>query len=294
MIILDTGYCFEFTTASGAMGYDGRGWPHEQPLRWLGLLDTSLFTHEMKSITLPPRKGNFRIWKPWDCIRPLWRHGDIIGFVNAYGLSNPGFDWWMNNVGTKVDSEKVPLIGSFFGEPNELEFMARNSNNVDFVAITYNGSCPNSGDDVLSNTKKNIKSCEVMATNSRHPLIYKASIAHNVEEIIPEIEGMIAAIEINSVPWNRIFPNQKSPLAKYGGGGVSGKIAQQLTWALAEKIANLTDVPVIVPSIWDYEDIETMRNKGFKAFSFGSVFMRHPCRPTQFVKDDLQRVLPIC
>jgi len=106
MITLSNGYKFEFMTAS-AMGYNGEGWPHEQPLRLLGLLDVHLFTHEMKSITWLKREGNFRWWKPGDCIKLIWENGKIVGVANAYGLSNPGFGWWVKNIGPKIDQSKI-------------------------------------------------------------------------------------------------------------------------------------------------------------------------------------------
>jgi dihydroorotate dehydrogenase len=294
MIRLSNGHQFEYITASGAMGYDGKGWPHEQPLRWLGTLDTSLFTHVMKSVTLEPRVGNFKIWKPWDCVKLIWRGGKIVGVANAFGLTNPGFKWWLEKVGKKIDSSKNPVIASIFGEPHDLAEMAIALNDIDVVGLTYNASCPNAKDDTLSNTNKVIRSCEIIATESRHPLLFKASVAHDIKVIIPEIEDMIEALKINSVPWNMVFPNTISPLVKFGGGGVSGKIAQPITWAFASELQEMTKVPVIVPSIWDYENLAVMRAKGFKAFSFGSVFIPYPWRPTQFLEEEMKKGYPNC
>ena len=84
-----------------------------------------------------------------------------------------------------------------------------------------------------------------------------------------------------------VFPDWKSPLAKFGGGGVSGKIVQRHTWQFAEVLQSITDVPVIAPSVWDFEDIQKLRAIGFPAFSFGSVFLPFPWRPTRFVKRDM-------
>lgn len=288
MITLSNGHSLRYMTASGAMGYDGRGWPNEQALRWFGLLDISLFTHVMKTVTLPPRKGNFRWYKPWDTVRFLGHDFHDIGIVNAYGLTNPGFNWWIKNVGPRVNPSKVPLIASIFGEPDELIEMALALNDFDLVALELNASCPNTKDDTLVNSEKVIKSCVVTAESSRHPVLLKLSVVHDIEKIVPAVEDLVEAFDINSVPWRVIFPNRKSPLAKYGGGGVSGKIAQPFTWLFAERLKASTNVPVIAPSMWDYEDIGTMREKGFKAFSFGSVFLPYPWRPTLCVRRDLK------
>lgn len=291
MIKFTNNYSFEYMTASGAMGYDGRGWTHEQPLRWLGLLDVSLFPHVMKTITSPPREGNFRWWKPWDCIRFIWEDGKIVGVANAFGLTNPGINWWIKTVGPKLDSSKIPLVGSIFGEPRELAKMAGILNDFDLVGLEVNASCPNTDDDTLSNSDRVIQSCAVVAESSRHPVVLKVSVVHDIEKIMPAVRGMVEAVSVNSVPWHIAFRNRQSPLAKYGGGGVSGKIAQPFTWAFAERLKSITDIPVIAPSVWDYEDIGTLRAKGFGAFSFGSVFLPHPCRPTSYVRKNKREIL---
>ncbi|MFA6526508.1 MAG: hypothetical protein WCT26_03820 [Candidatus Buchananbacteria bacterium] len=95
------------------------------------------------------------------------------------------------------------------------------------------------------------------------------------------------SIDINSVPWTIVFPHRKSPLEKFGGGGVSGRVAQPFTWALAQKLARLTAIPVIWPSMWDYSDLHVARCLGAQAVSFGSVFIRYPWRPTQFVRREI-------
>ncbi|MFH1968211.1 MAG: hypothetical protein ABIJ84_02395 [bacterium] len=281
MIRLSNGFEFEYVTASGALAYDGNGWPWEWPLRWLGFIDPSLFLNVMKTVTLPPRKGNLRWFKPWDCVQ-LVRGGT----VNAIGLTNPGHNWWAEKIGPKVDSSKIPLVGSIFGEPAAVAIMSMIMNDFDLVALELNASCPNTDDDTLSNSKKVIKSCENVRTTSRHPIWLKLSVAHDAETIVRATQDMVEAFDINSVPWNIAFPNKKSPLEKYGGGGVSGKIAQRFTWPFAEKLQSMTDVPVIAPSVWDFKDISTLRAKGFKAFSFGSVFLRYPWRPTLYAKKD--------
>ncbi len=274
----------EFVTSAGAMGYDGRGHLWEKPFIFVRLIDTSLFAHTMKTITLKPRKGNFKWWNPLDCVKPYWQDGKIVGAVNAVGLSNPGFDWWMKKIGGTVNRNKLKLIGSLFGEPCELKIMAPQLNNCDLVAIEIDASCPSTQCDILTNSGRVIRSCETVKARTKHPVILKLSTVHDLEKIIPEVDEMVSAYAINSVPWETIFPSLKSPFAKYGGGGVSGKIAQSHTWIFAKKIKSLAKKPVIVPGIWDYADVPIMHEEGFEAFSFGSVHLWHPCRPTSIVK----------
>jgi dihydroorotate dehydrogenase len=279
-------------TASGATAYGGGYWPWEWPLIRLGLIDPSLFAHIEKSFTLNKRTGNYRPWKPWDCIRPIFEGFKIVGFVNSFGLTNPGFDWWIKKIGPRVDSSKQKLVGSIFGELNELRIMTPQLNNYDFCALEVNVSCPNDKSDILSNKDRVIRSYETVKARTRHDVIAKLSVSHedSLAEIINEIDAMVAAYDINSVFWDTIFPGRKSPLAKYGGGGVSGKIAQKYTWPFAQKIRSLTEKPILVP-VWEYGDLAKLRALG-KNFipSWGSIHICGPWIPTSCVRRDKERI----
>jgi len=282
MITLSNGFQLEHMTASGALGYDGKGWPWEWPLRLAGLIDPSLFANVMKTVTLRPKKGNLRWLHPCTCVRPMQG-----GAVNAVGLTNPGIDWWTEKVGPKVDSKKVPLVGSIYCEQVAgLTLMARIMNDFGLVALELNASCPNTNGDLLSNTDLVVRSAEAVRTVSRHPLLVKLSVVHDAKTIVPRLKGIAEALAINSVPWRIVFPGCKSPFAKKGGGGVSGRIAQPFTWPFALELQSMTDIPVIAPSIWDFGDIAKLRAEGFKAFSFGSVFLCHPWFPTHCARKD--------
>ena len=285
MIRLSNGHEFSYMAASGALGSDGKGYPHEWPLRWIGLIDPSLFTVVAKTVTYNPRKGNLRWHKPWGCVRLLHQ-----GVVNSVGLTNKGIKWWCEEKGILADRKKIPLVGSILSDNiYELVEMATMMNDFDLVALEINASCPNTEGDLLQNTEKVIRGCLAVKEVSRFPLILKVSVVHDVRLIFAGMdEEDIEAISINSVPWAVIFPDKKSPLARLGGGGVSGKVAQSYTWGLVKDLVYLTSIPVIGPSVWDYKDMQELRDIGAKAISFGSVFLRYPWRPTQFVRKDMK------
>jgi dihydroorotate dehydrogenase (NAD+) catalytic subunit len=241
----------------------------------------------MKTITLRPREGNYRWWKPWQTIRPIWENWKIVGSVNAFGLSNPGIDWWAREIGPKVDSSKIKLVGSIFGPPEDVAEMADIMNDFDLVAVELNISCPNDKGDVLSNTAMAMKSCEAVKKVCRHPMIVKLSVAHDFEEIVKALDGIAEALSINSVPWNIIFPGRRSPMARFGGGGVSGPVARPFTWAFLKELKAITSIPVIGPSAWYYEDFPGLRALGARAISFSSIFLFHPCWPTAYVRRDM-------
>lgn len=281
MIRLSNGHTFEYMAASDSLGFNGEGWSWEQPLKWIGLLNPRLFTVVAKTITLQPTEGNLQWYNPFHCIRPIHN-----GIANAIGLSNPGIDWWCEKIKPTINSHKIPLVVSISGKPEELGKMANILNDFDLVGLEFNSSCPNTR---IPNAKEIITGCEMIKNHSRLPLILKISAGQKIEKIAKKVLGLIDAFAINSVPWKIAFPNRHSPFAKFGGGAISGKAAQPVNWKLVIKLASITSIPIIVPDIWNFSDIEKVKNLGAQAVSFGSVFLRYPWRPTLFVKRDKQQ-----
>jgi len=282
MIKFSNGYKFEHMAASGALGFDGKGWFWEKPLEKLKLLEPSLFTVVIKTLTRFPRKGNLKWSLPFKsvCLVPG-------GVINAVGLTNLGIEWWCQEVGPKIEQSKISLVGSIFSmNIEDLVQMAIMLNEFDLKALEINVSCPNSKDGMLE-TEKIVGACQRIREKSRLPLILKLSVSMvNNLEIIPSLEGLVEAISINSVPWGMIFPRKQSPLAHLGGGGISGKIAQPVTWDFLKRLKEKTSIPIIGPSVWNFEDIEKLRKLGAEAISFGSIFLLYPWRPTLFVRKD--------
>jgi len=292
MIKLSNGQNLDYVTASGAMAFDGNGWPWEKlfGLFFPRLFNPRLYANVIKTLTLKPRKGNLHIYNPFGCIKPIWKNHKLTGIVNAVGLTNPGIDWWINKIGPKVDSKKNRLIGSIFGTPDEILQMAGMLNPFDLVALEINVSCPNTGENLGENTAKAVESCRLAKGACRFPIIIKLSVANDALRIAQQLSGIVEAISINSVPWKTVFPDRKSPLEHLGSGGVSGKIAQAFEWELIDRLNGVTDIPIIGSGVWDFADIQTLRDNYFvNAISFGSVFIPYPWRPALFVAQDKKR-----
>lgn len=291
MITLSNGHSFEYMVASGALAYDGKGWPWEYPLRWLGFIDPSLFTIVIKTLTLKPRKGNLRWHNPLGCIRPIWENGKITGTVNSVGLTNPGIEWWCREIGPKLPKLKtqgIKLVASIFGNSEELVQMAEMLNPFELVGLEYNASCPNTEHDVFSNSQEVVQNCKLIVSVTRFPVLLKLSVSHKAEEIIKQVSEYAEAISINSVPWRVVFPAKKSPLEHLGQGGVSGKIAQPFMWEMIDRLNGVSNIPIIGPGVWEFDDIRKLREEFcVKAISFGSLFLPFPWRPTAFVKKDM-------
>ena len=285
MITLSNGHAFKYMVASGALAFDGKGWPWERPLVWLGLIKPELFTVVIKSLTRNPRPGNLRWWKPWTCVRLI-----PGGSVNKVGLTNPGVEWWCRKVGPKIDFQKFSTAGSIFGDKKELVEMVVMLNYFDLVALEVNVSCPNTGH-AIEQAEMVINSVQAVKRASRHPIIVKVSADQDYLAIARGLVGVAEALSLNSVPWKTVFTNgEQTPLRKLekqvggGGGGVSGKPAQKHNWAAVEALAKQRSIPVIGPSVMEFEDMEELRRIGAKAISFGAIHLRTPWKPTTIVE----------
>lgn len=285
MITLSNKHSFEFMAASGALAFDGRGWLWEQPLRWAGLLKPELFTIVTKSLTLNPRRGNLRWWNPLRCVR-LIRGGT----VNAVGLTNPGVEEWVGDIYPRVAEATAKqgwsFVASIAGEDLQeyMEMAIRLKDCLGLKALEINASCPNSPSALAQNSQVVIDTAKALKYVAPWPLILKLSYTHDYVKIAKALEGVVEAISINSVPWPVTFPKKKSPLAKFGGGGVSGQAAQTFTWKIVRDLVRETSTPVIGAGVWEYGDIAKLFSMGAKAIAFGSIFLRYPWKPTRFVQ----------
>jgi len=287
MIILSNGHVLQYVVASGALAFDGQGWPWERPLVFAGLIKPELFTVFIKSLTLHPRPGNLRWWKPWTCVKLI-----PGGSVNKVSLTNPGIDWWCREVGPTIDFKRFAVGGSIFGTTEELVAMAEILNAFDLVALEVNVSCPNTGHS-LSETSMVVSSVKAVKRVSRHPVIVKLSVAQPYLDIARELRGIAEAISLNSVPWEIAFPKQRSPLWRLdrrvggGGGGVSGQPAQKFNWTALRLLVDADCLPVIAPGVMAYEDLKIVRGLGATAFSFGAIHLRTPWKPTAIVEKEM-------
>ena len=281
MIELSNGYQFEYMIASGAVRF-GEGWLVDRILTKVGLLDLSIFDVAVtKTVTRYPRQGRYVWYKPWNSIRFI-----EDGIANSVKLTNPGIEWWCRKIGPKIDDLEIPPVVSIFSDSdnvNEIKEMATMLDQFDLVGIELNESCPSADGCHLRNAKKVIADCQTLFENSRHPIILKLSAIHSIEKIIPNLEGIIEAIAINSVSWSIAFPNCETPFPHLEECGVSGKAAQPINWQFVGRIVEITNIPVIGPSVWEFSDIKKLEKLGAKAFSFGSIFF-HPLRLRKILK----------
>ncbi len=307
MIRLSNKHCFEYMVASGALGFDGLGWWWERPFVAMGLMKPELFTVVLKSLTLEPTKGNLRWsqpwtwlpWSPWSCVRFI-----PGGAVNKVGLTNPGIGYWAKWIGPHLNYEKYALVGSIFGNITELFEMAQIMDRFNFKALEVNVSCPNTGH-ALEEANEIIDSVKLVDAVSRHPIIVKVSATQDYLTIARGLRDTAEAVSFNTVPWNKISDErsplwrlekklkERNPKENLNGGGVSGAPARQRNWVAVKALADTGYLPVIAPSVMEYDDIAYLRRIGAKAESFGTIHMRKPWLATQIVERDMSAPIPI-
>ncbi|MFA5358238.1 MAG: hypothetical protein WC310_00240 [Patescibacteria group bacterium] len=284
-ITLSNDHELKFIVASGALGFDGRGWSWEAPLHWVNLLQPNLFTVVLKTITQNPRAGNGQGVGLVKTVRVL-RHGT----VNAVGMRNPGINGWLAKHAPKIPSD-LPVVISIFGSNQELENMATvikqemadgKLSSKKIVGIEINISCPNVQECGLPTDL--VATCRKVKELTCLPLLIKLGYDPQKNYLLTatSLSGIAEAVQINSVPWRYAFPSRTSPLDHFGGGGVSGKIVQHLTWQMASELSQI--MPTVWPSIWSYQDIAKAEKQGAKAVTFGSIFLLRPWAPTLYVR----------
>jgi dihydroorotate dehydrogenase (NAD+) catalytic subunit len=276
---------------STALGPSGRGiFPYtllpgyRRLLRAVRETETSIFA---KSATRFKRKGNFIAWNPltWEYIHRL----PDGGMLNAYGLTNPGVNSCAEGIKVSV-AQGFKVIPNFFPEfakGTELAIMDtvealeiyRQILGPDFRALELNYSCPNSDEGIRENVAQGLKCTQVV--RGKYPdlfLIAKISICHPYE-FAQELEklGVNALHAINTIPFEIIYPLERSPLWRVGGGGVSGGPALAAALSYNTKLRKRVGLPLIMGcGVKNRKDVQRYLDVGADAVSFCTLALRNP------------------
>jgi dihydroorotate dehydrogenase (NAD+) catalytic subunit len=247
-----------------------------------------------KSATRLARKGNFIPWNPltWGYIRRL----PDGGMLNAYGLTNPGVEVCAGKIKAAADQgfQVIPNLYPEFAKGTELA-IKDTLEAIDiyqeilvphFWALELNFSCPNAEEAIRENVAQSLKCAQALRQKFPHLfLITKISICHPYE-FAEELEklGVNALHAVNTIPFDIIYPQKRSPLWRVGGGGVSGGPAWAVALDYNTGLRKLVSLPLIMGcGVRNRQDVQMYLDAGADAVSLCTLALRNPEEAAEIV-----------
>jgi dihydroorotate dehydrogenase (NAD+) catalytic subunit len=155
-----------------------------------------------------------------------------------------------------------------------------------FRALELNYSCPNSEEAIAQNVVQALQCTrKVRSLYPRLYLIAKLSICHPYE-FARELEriGVNALHAVNTIPYNIVFPLQRSPLREVGGGGVSGGPAFPLALKYNQELRQKVGLFLIMGcGVTSPDDVRRCFGLGADAVSLCTLALRKPQEATRIV-----------
>jgi len=293
--------------ASGVQGFFGEGyWFHEVPFI---KSDFTGMTFVSKTATLFVRKGNMplnnqhspKMFFP-SCVKVYFWDANML---NAVGLSNPGLSTlitggrWQKQIKPFLISI-MSLADTKIGRLAELQQMItiigehKNQFSGQF-GLQINLSCPNTGHNPSEFIEESDKVLKI-ASSLGLPMMPKYSIASAKIPAIMELNDnphCDAICVSNTIPfgwkgigWKKIWGSKKSPLAKLGGGGLSGRALRPL---VCDWIQRLRDAGFTKPingggGILSTQDADCYHAAGASSVFLGSVAILRPWRVQNIIR----------
>ncbi|MBI4121277.1 MAG: hypothetical protein HY457_03410 [Parcubacteria group bacterium] len=300
--------------ASGVQGLFGEGYWFHPLLKPIGL-DFEGMTLVSKTATLNANEGNMPLTEQYtprdlfpDCIKVK-----IVPrlALNAVRLSNPGLEALLGTGLWQMRTE--PFLISFMSlaetaEKRLDEYRAA----VDMLGgakdqfsapfgFQPNLSCPNTGHKPSELINESTKVLEVLAPLGV-PVVPKYSVASAPVRAVLELNqnpNCDAICVSNTIPWGwseinweNVWGSKDSPLARLGGGGLSGAILKPFVckWIGALRNAGFTKPINGGGGIFSRGDIWDYRSAGASSVFLGSVAMLRPWRVRGLIKEANQLV----
>jgi len=258
------------TVASGTFGY-GRGHSDFIDLNRIGAIIT-------KGTSMRPKLGN----------KPPRICETTSGMLNAIGLENPGFEYFVENDLPFLKKFDTPIIVNCFGGAEGtidayVEICeALNKTPIDGVEI--NLSCPNvkAGCLAFGTTYEGVKeitsACRKVLKDK--PLIVK--LTPNVTDItLPakgaEDAGADAISLINTITGMKIDIEKRRPILGINTGGLSGPAIKPVAVRMVYQASHAVKIPVMgLGGIMTGEDAIEFMMAGAKCVSVGSANLVDP------------------
>src|SRR5680860_159424 len=298
--------------ASGSLNFFGDGcWYHKwYKLIFPGFKKLSDCTFIAKTTTLNLRKGNMALKENLqprkllpDCIKVYPLKGVIL---NAVGLSGPGAEiLFKKGLWQKINK---PFFISFMAVGNTAKERLKEAKKfVDLmriylpgfkapVGIQVNLSCPNTEHLTSELSQESINILKVFSILNI-PVDLKINTLFSIK-LLKEIEKkkLCDVITIsNTIPygtykydinWKKLLNSKKSPLLKYGGGGLSGK---EILPIVINRIKKVRESGITMPikgsgGIMSERDVELMKFvAGVNGVEFATAAMIRPWRVKRII-----------
>jgi len=293
--------------ASGVQGFFGEGYWFHKVWNPFGLNFAGM-TFVAKTATLMPRKGNMPLTRNYaprhplpGCIKAKPLRGVML---NSVGLSNPGLGTLLGT--GEWQKRTTPFLLSIMSLADtpkrrleELRLMvemigfAKDGFSAPF-GLQINLSCPNTGHDPRELIGESAKVLEVAASLGV-PVMPKYSIASAPIQAVRELGDHSSCDAIcvsNTLPfgwqgvdWQSVWGSKTSPLAKLGGGGLSGKTLCPL---VCDWIARLREAGFAKPingggGILCSEDVKRYHGAGASSIFLGTVAVLRPWRVREII-----------
>ncbi len=313
---------FNVNAASGALGFFGEGyWYH----RIYGFIFPS-FKKTLKSLkfvakttTWEARTGNLPLkddYTPKELLPRCIKAYPLRGYMlNAVNLSGPGFKELLAT-GKWQALERMAFGISFMPVGNTPAEMIEETKKFreeliramvqrcfhSSIWIQINISCPNTKQDhqiLDSHVVEILELLQIFRIELNMVIDLKINLLMP-DEVIEELwrKKLCDLITISNtikygtiglgIPWNRLFWWRKnSPLARLGGGGLSGK---PLFEGVCCKIMQIRKAGISIPikasgGIFSVKDVQTIKACGADAIEFATVISLRPWRVAKMVKE---------
>ena len=291
--------------ASGTMGFFGEGYPYHKIIWPFALVAKKTAMFVAKTVTVDPIVGNMSLkddsspssMRP-DCIFIDFKRWLRGGMLNAVGLSNFGVEYYLKKglwqkrtkpwalslmLVRKTREERVQEAREF------VEIMLRYLNEFGILPILkLNISCPNTCHDVSGLVGEQREILSILAPLGLE-IIVKVNALSDIESVckITEHDACSGICVSNTLPWAElpdwikweVFPELiESPLAKYGGGGFSGKqlLKYVVTWIARARQAGITKPIIGGGGIFTPVGVWRMKKAGATSVSIGSPLLFRP------------------
>jgi len=288
---------------AGTLNFFGEGWPFHKYYKHIPGFSFNGATFVSKTTTIDKREGNMKLGSNLqpiklfpDCIKTYFRKGLML---NAVGLSGPEANALFKE--GKWQKRSTPFFISFMAVGPSKDY--RLSEAKEFVrlleihlpsfgpaiGLEINFSCPNTS----HNTEKLIQEASELLAVIRKtglPISVKVNALIKPESVKKLIDdGLCDAITVsNTIPygqlpelidWKGLF-GKESPLKKYNGGGLSGRLLLPIItgWIKKARTAGIK-IPIIAGGgIQKKEDVDVLINAGASAISICSIAVLRPQR----------------